>query len=55
MLSGMKSGEIQKVIVLSKMAYGINAYYSKEIKGKKRFVISPNTSLVYQIKVLEVK
>jgi cyclophilin family peptidyl-prolyl cis-trans isomerase len=55
MLSGMKSGEIRKVIVQSKLAYGTNAYYSKEIKGKKRFVISPNTSLIYQIKVLEVK
>lgn len=55
MLSGMKSGEIRKVIVQSKMAYDINAFYSKEIKGKKRFVISPNTSLIYQIKVLEVK
>jgi len=55
MLSVMKSGETRTVIVSSKMAYDISAYYSKEIKGQKRFVISPNTSLVYQIKVLEVK
>ena len=55
MLSDMKAGEIRIVIVPSKMAYDISGFYGKEIKGKKRFVISPNISLVYQIKVLEMK
>jgi len=55
MLSVMRPGEVRTVIVPSKKAYDISAYYTKEIKGRKRFVISPNTTLVYQIKVLGMK
>ncbi len=54
-LSDMKPGEKRTVIVQSNLAYGLTGFYGKQIEGKKRFVISPNTSLVYEIELLEVK
>jgi len=52
MLADMKPGEVRLVVVPSKLAFGANAFYGKSIEGKKRFVVSPNTSLVYEIEVL---
>lgn len=52
MLADMKPGEVRLVIVPSNLAFGTGAFYGKTIEGKKRFVISPNTSLVYEIEVL---
>lgn len=49
----MKSGEKRTVLVPSKLAYGNNGFYGKQIEGKKRFVISPNTSLVYEIEMVK--
>ena len=54
-LADMKAGEIRTVVVPSAKAYGMNGFYGKSIPGKKRFVISPNTSLVYDFEVLEIK
>jgi peptidylprolyl isomerase len=51
----MKAGELRTVIVPSEKAYGMNAFYAKSVPGKKRFVISPNTTLVYEIELLEIK
>ncbi|KAF0143021.1 MAG: aminopeptidase [Stygiobacter sp.] len=51
-LADMKPGEVRLVIVPSNLAFGTNGFYGKTIEGKKRFVISPNTSLVYEIEVL---
>jgi len=48
----MKPGEVRLVIVPSNLAFGTSGFYGKSIEGKKRFVISPNTSLVYEIEVL---
>jgi carboxypeptidase Q len=55
MLGDMKLGEKRTVIALSNFAYDSSGFYGKTIEGKKRFVISPNTSLVYEIEILEVK
>ncbi|KAF0150949.1 MAG: aminopeptidase [Ignavibacteria bacterium] len=55
MLAEMKPGEVRLVIVPSNLAFGANAFYGKSVEGKKRFVISPNTSLVYEIEVIEKK
>jgi carboxypeptidase Q len=52
-IADLKTGEIRTVVVPSSIAYGINGFYGKFIPGKKRFVISPNTSLVYEIEVLK--
>jgi hypothetical protein len=51
----MKYGEVITVIVPSASAYGTNGFYGKSIPDKKRFVISPNTTLVYEIEVWEMK
>jgi len=53
MIADMKPGEKRTAVVLSKSAYGLNGYYGKQIEGKKRFVISPNTSLVYEIEIIK--
>ena len=54
-LADMKTGEIRTVVIPSAKAYRTNAFYAKSIPGKKRFVISPNTSLVYEIEVVGMK
>ncbi len=48
----MKQGEKRLVIVPSPLGYGTGGFYAKETPGEKRFVISPNTVLVYEIEVL---
>lgn len=54
-LADMKAGEKRILIVQSNLAYGKNGFYAKQVEGKKRFVISPNTTMVYEIEVLEMK
>lgn len=54
-LADMKAEEIRIVVVPSLTAYGMNGFYGKSIPGEKRFVISPNTTLVYEIEVVEMK
>ena len=53
-IAGMKIGEVRTVVVPSSLAYGLNGFYGKSIPGKKRFIISPNTSLVYEIELLAI-
>ncbi|MDN5205596.1 peptidylprolyl isomerase [Fulvivirgaceae bacterium BMA10] len=53
-LKNMLAGEKRIVIVPSGLGYATRGFYAKEIKGKKRFVISPNTTLVYEIEVLSI-
>jgi peptidylprolyl isomerase len=48
----MKKGEKRILIVPSNQAYGISGYYDREKPGQKRFHISPNTTLVYEVEVL---
>jgi len=50
-LSLMKKGEKRLVILSPEFAYGRSGFYSKPEPGKKRFVISPNTTLVYEIEI----
>ncbi len=47
----MKPGEKRLVIVPSALGYGTGGFYAKETPGEPRFVISPNTSLVYEIEL----
>ena len=54
-LADMKPGEVRLVVIPSNLAFGTSGFYGKSIEGKKRFVISPNTSLVYEIEVVENK
>ena len=49
----MKKGEIRTLIVPADQAYGKAGFYAKERQGQKRFVISPNTVIVYSIELKE--
>jgi cyclophilin family peptidyl-prolyl cis-trans isomerase len=47
----MKKGERRLVIVPAALGYGTGGFYATQRPGEKRFVISPNTLLVYEIEV----
>lgn len=51
-ITDMKKGERRMIILPSALAYGLNGFYAKERPGDKRFVISPNTTLVYTIELI---
>ena len=52
-IADMKPGEQRTAIAQSKLAYGNNVVYGKQIEWKKRFAISPNTSLIYEIEIMK--
>ncbi len=52
-LALMAPGEKRLVILSPEFAYGRSGFYSKPEPGKKRFVISPETTLVYELEVLK--
>jgi peptidylprolyl isomerase len=49
----MKKGEKRLVIVPAALGYGTSGFYAKQRPNEKRFVISPNTVLVYEIELLD--
>ena len=51
----MKKGEKRLVIVRPEMGYTANGFYARQRPGEKRFVISPNTLLVYEVESLDIK
>ncbi|MCJ7579267.1 MAG: FKBP-type peptidyl-prolyl cis-trans isomerase, partial [Candidatus Aminicenantes bacterium] len=53
-LADMKKGEKRILILKSDLAFGTSGFYAQEVQGQKRFVISPNTTLVYEIEVLDI-
>ncbi len=53
-LLDMRKGERRIVIVRGPHGYGTSGFYAKEKPGEKRFVISPNTTLVYEVEILEI-
>jgi cyclophilin family peptidyl-prolyl cis-trans isomerase len=48
----MVPGERRTVIVPAALGYGIKGLYPPETPGKRRFVVSPNAMLVYEVEVL---
>ncbi len=52
-LASMKIGEKRLVIIPAAMGYKTGGFYAKQRPNEKRFVISPNTPLVYEIERLE--
>jgi cyclophilin family peptidyl-prolyl cis-trans isomerase len=50
----MRKGERRTLIVPADQAYRTSGFYAKERKGEKRFVISPNTVLVYEIELIDI-
>ncbi len=52
-LALIKKGEKRLIIVPAEMGYKTSGFYAKQRPNEKRFVISPNTLLVYEIERLE--
>ena len=52
-LALMAPGEKRLVILSPEFGYGLSGFYAKSEPGKKRFVISPNTTLVYEVEVVK--
>lgn len=53
-LAVMKKGEKRRLIVPAGQGYKRSGFYAKERPGEKRFVISPETLLVYEIEILDI-
>lgn len=53
-ITQMREGEKKILVLPSQLAYGTRGFYAKEVEGKKRFVISPNSTLVYELELLEI-
>jgi cyclophilin family peptidyl-prolyl cis-trans isomerase len=51
----MKKGEKRTLIVPPDQAYATSGFYAKERKGERRFVISPNAVLVYEIELIDIQ
>jgi len=50
----MKKGEKRLLIVPADQGYGSPGFYAKEVKGEKRFHVSPDTILVYEVELVEM-
>ena len=53
-IARMRKGEKRILIVPANQAYRTGGFYDKEKPGQKRFHISPNTLLVYEVEVLDI-
>ena len=54
-LMEMRKGERRTVIVQGQLGYGRSGFTAREKPGEKRFVIAPNTTLVYDVEVLDIR
>ena len=50
-IAAMRAGEQRLVIVPAAAAYGERGHYGPSVAGLRRFVISPNTLLIYAIEI----
>jgi cyclophilin family peptidyl-prolyl cis-trans isomerase len=50
----MRKGEKRILIIPSSQGYGTAGYYDRERPGQRRFHISPNMTLVYEVEVLDI-
>ena len=53
-LSGMRKGERRRLVLQGQAGYGRSGYTSPQKPGEKRYVIAPNTTLVYEVEVLGI-
>ena len=49
----MRRGELRILILPAALAYGRSGHYARDVPGEKRFHISPNTMLVYEVERLD--
>ncbi len=54
-IAGMRPGERRRVVARGQTGYGPAGYFAPEKAGEKRFVIPPETTLVYDVEVLVVQ
>ncbi len=54
-LAEMHAGERRTIIAQGSQAYGNSGFYSREKPGEKRFVIAPQTALVYEVEVAAIR
>ncbi len=50
----MRKGEKRVLIIPAEQAYGPGGYYPPERKGEKRFHVSPNQTIVYEVELVDV-
>jgi peptidylprolyl isomerase len=51
-IAQMQPGERRVIVIPAGLGYGRSGLYPREVPGKRRFVISPNAMLVYEVEVL---
>ena len=54
-LTDMRRGEHRTIICPPELGYGIQGFYARPREGERRFVISPNTTLVYFVELLDIR
>ncbi|MFH1945690.1 MAG: peptidylprolyl isomerase [Acidobacteriota bacterium] len=54
-LADMQRGEHRTVICPPPLGYGLQGFYARQREGERRFVISPNTTLVYFVELLDFR
>jgi carboxypeptidase Q len=54
-LTDMRPGEKRLLIIPSDLAYGEKGFYSKDVPGQKRFVISPGETLILEVTLISIK
>ncbi len=51
-VAGMAPGERRVIVVPAAAGYGRAGHYAPEVPGRRRFVVSPNAMLVYEVEAL---
>jgi len=51
-IAHMLPGERRLAIIPAALGFGVRGFYTPDVPGKRRFVISPNTLLVYDVEIL---
>jgi FKBP-type peptidyl-prolyl cis-trans isomerase len=51
-VAGIAPGERRVIVVPAEKGYGRAGHYTPEVPGKRRFVVSPNAMLVYEVEAL---
>jgi len=54
-IASMRVGERRTVIAQGPLGYGRSGFTAREKPGEKRFVIAPNTTLVYEVEVVAIR